>query len=42
VGQQDGNRPSIEAGEVRDMFAQYFNTTGAVPWQYAAVEKGNC
>jgi len=42
VGQQGGNRSSIEAGEVRDMFAQYFNTTGAVPWQYAAVEKGNC
>jgi len=37
MGQQGGNRSSIEAGELRDIFAQYFNTTGAVPWQYAAV-----
>lgn len=26
--------PTIEAKAVRDEFCEYFNTTGAVPWQY--------
>jgi len=41
VNQQGGNRSSVAAGEIRDMFTEYFNTTGAVPWQYSAVERGN-
>lgn len=41
IRQQGGNRTSITAGKIRDMFSQYFNTTGAVPWQYDAIEKGN-
>ncbi|XP_011858851.1 PREDICTED: uncharacterized protein LOC105556374 [Vollenhovia emeryi] len=42
VGQQGGNHSSVAAGEIRDMFSTYFNTTGAVSWQYTAVERGNC
>lgn len=41
MSQQSGNRSSITAGEIRDMFAAYFNTIGAVPWQYVTVERGN-
>lgn len=41
MNQQGGNRSSVAAGEIRDMFTEYFNTTGAVPWQYSAVERGN-
>lgn len=41
VRQQGGNRSSISAGEVRDMFATYFNTIGIVPWQYDIEKRGN-
>ncbi|XP_039304171.1 protein ANTAGONIST OF LIKE HETEROCHROMATIN PROTEIN 1-like [Solenopsis invicta] len=41
VNQQRGNRSSVVAREIRNMFTEYFNTTGAVPWQYSAIEKGN-
>lgn len=42
VRQQGGNRSSITAGEIRDTFTTYFNTIDSVPWQYAAIEWGNC
>lgn len=42
MDQQGGNRPIANiAGEIKDMFTTYFNTIGFVPWQYAAVERGN-
>lgn len=42
VNQQGGNRSSVAAQEIRNMFTTYFNTSGAIPWQYTAVERGNC
>lgn len=39
--QQTGNRSCNNALEIRDKFSEYFNTAGAVPFQYTAVEMGN-
>ncbi|XP_046622671.1 protein ALP1-like [Neodiprion virginianus] len=35
------NRSSNEVLEIRDKFCEYFNTTGIVPFQYTAIERGN-
>lgn len=39
--QQTGNRSWNNALEIRDKFCEYFNTAGAVPFQYTAIEMGN-
>ncbi|XP_066589547.1 uncharacterized protein [Prorops nasuta] len=41
LGRQGGNHSSGEARDVRDKFTTYFNTIGAVPWQYNAITNGN-
>ncbi|XP_066590972.1 uncharacterized protein [Prorops nasuta] len=41
LGRQGGNHSSGEARDVRDKFIIYFNTIGAVPWQYNAITNGN-
>ncbi|XP_018398079.1 PREDICTED: uncharacterized protein LOC108776068 [Cyphomyrmex costatus] len=41
VSQQGGNHSSIAAIEIRERFTTYFNTIGTVPWQNAAIERGN-
>lgn len=38
---QRGNNPTRNAKAIRDHFINYFNTTGSVPWQNEAVQKGN-
>ena len=35
IGQQGGNRNHAEARDIRDEFCDYFNTNGAVDWQWS-------
>lgn len=39
--QRSVNRSSDEALEIRNKYCEYFNTAGAVPFQYTAIERGN-
>jgi len=38
---QRGNNSTRNAKTIRDHFMNYFNSTGSVPWQNEAVQKGN-
>lgn len=38
---QGGNNSTGNVKAIRDHFMNYFNTTGSVPWQNEAVQKGN-
>ncbi|KAF2900512.1 hypothetical protein ILUMI_05673 [Ignelater luminosus] len=41
LGQQGSNNSSLETRLIRDEFKNFFNTSGAVPWQQQAIRNNN-
>ncbi|XP_046408436.1 putative nuclease HARBI1 [Ischnura elegans] len=41
IARNVGNRSSNESQGIRDLFRDYFNGNGSVPWQWDAIEKFN-